>query len=106
MSFLNKLGAKFTNTSKTIPLPSDMRFISWDSFIEHQYESSTICHNPNDAAIITYTGGTTGGSKGVLLSNKGFVANIWQYCKMDIPLKRESKWMMVFYGYIQETWDI
>lgn len=95
MSMFNKIGARLFNGTNNISLPKDKKFISWHEFMKVQNVCKKTIHNPEAAAIITYTGGTTGGSKGVVLSNKGFVSNIWQYCRLDIPLDRKSKWMMV-----------
>ncbi len=95
MSFVNRFGARFLKGMKPYKLPEDKRFISWNEFMENKKASNTVCHNPDSAAVITYTGGTTGGSKGVLLSNKAVVAVAWQYCKKDSPMKRESTWMQI-----------
>jgi len=95
MSVANRVGARILKGMKPKDLPKDKRFITWKDFMKNSIRSTTISCNPEAAAVITYTGGTTGGSKGVMLSNKGVVSNVWQYCKMDLPLKRESKWMMV-----------
>lgn len=95
MSVANRIGVRMLKGMKPKVLPKDERFISWKDFMKNNMRSTTISHNPDAAAAITYTGGTTGGSKGVMLSNKGIVSNVWQYCNMDIPLKRESRWVMV-----------
>ena len=95
MSASNIIGARIFKSMKAKTLPKDNRFMSWKEFMKAKKKNSTVTHNPDAAAVITYTGGTTGGSKGVMLSNKAVVSNAWQYCKMDIPLKSESKWMMV-----------
>lgn len=71
-------------------------FISWDNFIKNGRHSDTVSHDTQATAVITYTGGTTGGSKGVMLSNKAVISNVWQYCKTDIPFNRKEKWLMVF----------
>lgn len=71
-------------------------FISWNSFMKGGVHSDTVVHNPSSVAVITYTGGTTGGSKGVMLSNKAVVINVWQYCNTGISLKKSSTWLMVF----------
>lgn len=78
-----------------IPVPEGEQFLSWEEFLTDARPSDTICRNPESAAIITYTGGTTGGSKGVVLSNKAIIAVTWQYCKLDIPMIRNSIWVQV-----------
>ena len=78
-----------------IPLPDDSRFISWNAFMENKRCGTTVCHNPEGIAVINYTGGTTGGSKGVMLSNKAVVSVAWQYCHRNTPMSRESTWILV-----------
>lgn len=95
MSVGMKIGARLFKGMKRIPLPSDKRFISWKGFLCHASGNSSMCHDPNAAAIITYTGGTTGGSKGVLLSNKAVIAVAQQYVDGESCLKRESTWAQV-----------
>lgn len=46
-------------------------------------------------ALITYTGGTTGGSKGVLLSNNAILAVAEQYIIGEKELKRDSTWVQL-----------
>ncbi len=78
-----------------IPIFSDDKFISWEDFIAGARSSDTVCRNSESAALITYTGGTTGGSKGVILSNKAVVAVTWQYCKLNVPMKKDGVWALV-----------
>lgn len=40
--------------------------------------------NPEDVAMLQYTGGTTGTPKGVMLSHRNIVANTWQ-CRVWVP---------------------
>ena len=79
----------------TMPLPDMSEFISWKSFMKGAKDTDTFCHDSEAPAIITYTGGTTGGSKGVVASNKGFISNIEQYKRMNIKLNRDEKWLLV-----------
>ncbi len=71
-------------------------FVSWEKFISLNTLSSRTENNEKEVAIITYTGGTTGGSKGVMQSSEGILANVWQYCNMKINLDSNSKWLLVF----------
>ena len=80
---------------ENIPLPKDERFISWNEFISNATPSVAISKNPDAAAVITYTGGTTGGSKGVVLSNKSVVAVTWQYINLDMPMRKDGTWVLV-----------
>ncbi len=95
MSVANRIGARMLKGMKPKVLPKDKRFISWKDFMKNNMRSTTTSHNPDVAAVITYTGGTTGGSKGVMLSNKAVVSVAWQYCRKDSPMRRESTWVQV-----------
>jgi acyl-coenzyme A synthetase/AMP-(fatty) acid ligase len=79
MSAFNRFGARVFKKIKPLPLPKDNVFISWNDFIKKSNGNSKTTHNPNAISIITYTGGTTGGSKGVALSNKAVIAVAEQY---------------------------
>lgn len=95
MSFFNRVGAKLIKRIRPISLPNDNRFISWKQFIQYSNGESNTAHDPSAPAFITYTGGTTGGSKGVLLSNKAVIAVAHQYILGEKELYRESKWAQV-----------
>lgn len=95
MSFINRTGATLIKKMKPLPLPDDKRFLSWKQFIKQGNGSSVTTHNPDAPAFITYTGGTTGGSKGVILSNKAVIAVAQQYIIGERELYRDSKWIQV-----------
>ena len=95
MSLTNQIGAKLFKGIKSIPLPDDSRFITWKKFFVNKRGNKRICHNADAPAVITYTGGTTGGSKGAILSNKAIIAVAQQYIIGEQELRRESKWMQV-----------
>ena len=95
MSFINQIGARLFKGIKPIPLPDDSRFTTWKNFFHNKRESKVVCHNANAPAVITYTGGTTGGSKGAMLSNKAVIAVAQQYIMGEQELRRESTWMQV-----------
>ena len=95
MSVGMQIGARLFKGMKSISLPVDKRFVSWKAFLKHSNGKSATAHTPDATAIITYTGGTTGGSKGVLLSNKAVIAVAQQYIDGESSLKRESTWAQV-----------
>lgn len=95
MSLTNQIGARLFKGIKSIPLPDDSRFITWKKYFENKRASKSICHDADAPAVITYTGGTTGGSKGAMLSNKGIIAVAQQYIIGEKELRRESIWMQV-----------
>lgn len=95
MSFTNRIGARLLNGVKPMPVPEDSRFITWKKFFQNRRESKKTCHDADAPAVITYTGGTTGGSKGAMLSNKAIIAVAQQYIMGEQKLRRESTWMQV-----------
>ena len=50
---------------------------------------------PNDPACIVYTGGTTGSTKAVVLSNRNFVAMAVQYSKLKVNMKRKDTFLSI-----------
>ena len=74
----------------------DSIFQSWRDFIKAgkditvNYES----HDPNEMAIISHTGGTTGEPKGVMCSDKNINAVIWQVGK-GMPHTRQERVLVV-----------
>ena len=55
------------------------------------HEFKPVKTGPQDLAFLQYTGGTTGVSKGAMLSNKNMIANILQACEWIAPLVEEKK---------------
>lgn len=95
MSIVNRVGAALRNGVKPIPLPKDSRFISWKQFLSKSDGRSSTFEDGEAPALITYTGGTTGGSKGVLLSNNAILAVAEQYIIGEKELRRESTWVQL-----------
>lgn len=95
MSFVNRIAARVFKGIKPFPLPDDSHFIKWDDFFRRKTKSSIIYHDGNAAAFITYTGGTTGGSKGAVLTNKAVLSVVHQDVLCDPDLRRGNIWMQV-----------
>lgn len=74
MSLINRLGAKYIKGMKPKPLPKDSRYICWKDFFKDGIESKTTFHDASAPAVIVYTGGTTGGSKGAILSSRSLIS--------------------------------
>ena len=92
--------------TKTEKLPEDNRFIKWNNFIKQNSDLSSEVqahpYNENDIALILHTGGTTGISKGAMLTNDNFngmveqfLANANNFERGDIMLTV----MPVFHGF-------
>ena len=95
MSIVNRVGARLLKKAKATPLPRNSRFISWRSFMKYSIGDSSTADTPSAPAFITYTGGTTGGSKGVLLSSNAVLAVSAQYILGEGQPDSKSKWMLV-----------
>ncbi len=70
------LGYKLTEGKKFPPVPKDAPVILWKDFLKlssagHNYE---IKRRDTDPAVILYSGGTTGTTKGIVLTNRNFNA--------------------------------
>lgn len=95
MSFISKTGAKLLKKVPTLPHVADDRFMSWPHFVKYNTGESSTAKDPTAPAFITYTGGTTGGSKGVLLSSSAVLAVSKQYIIGEKHISPNSKWMLV-----------
>lgn len=94
MSPMNQMGARTLKGMQPLPLPDDKRFCAWERFFEGKQRDSRTCHDADAPAVITYTGGTTGGAKGAILSNKAVVSVPHQVILRG-DVKRDQLWMQV-----------
>lgn len=67
-----------------------------DSFKEalaqgKKYKLNTVDGKPEDVILLQYTGGTTGVSKGAMLTNRNLIANMLQIRSIMMPFLTESK---------------
>lgn len=95
MPMITRFVARNLKKMKPKQVPLDNRCMSWEEFISAKATLVAKKGNPDDAAIICYTGGTTGGSKGVVLSNKSIIAVGQQYIWRGIKLDRDSLWVEI-----------
>ena len=72
-----KAGYMLTEGRKIQKIPSDAPVIRWNEFMrmqKHCFYNYKVNRNADDAAVILYSGGTTGTTKGIVLTNKNFNA--------------------------------
>jgi len=95
MPFANRFSARYIKGLKPKSLHNDSRFVDWDDFFSKSKESKNTFHDADAPAIIVYTGGTTGGSKGAVLSNRAIISVPFQYILQTPDLRRESTWIQL-----------
>lgn len=87
MPVLTKVG--YTLATKSNPPKNDGIVMSWASFFAMGKGKNTdICGHANDLVIMVYTGGTTGKSKGVMLSNHNMNVGAKQYLQLGFERHR------------------
>ena len=104
LSPVMKVGYALTQGRKIAPIPKDAPVILWKDFkalssCGHNY---AVKRNSEDPAVILYSGGTTGTSKGIVLTNKNFNA-LGQQIVATNPMFRPGDKMLsampVFHGF-------
>ncbi len=99
-----KLGYSLTEGRKIKKIPAGAPFIDWKSFLEMgksatEYKEFT---KSDDAAVILYSGGTTGTTKGILLTNLNFNALAAQIVATNPMFKAGDRMlsaMPLFHGF-------
>lgn len=104
LSPVMKVGYALTQGRKIAPIPKDAPVILWKDFKSlstcgHEY---AVKRESGDPAVILYSGGTTGTSKGIVLTNKNFNALAQQVVATN-PMFRPGDKMLaampVFHGF-------
>lgn len=105
LGFAMTVGYNLTKGRKIKAIPTGADIIRWKDFLDSGKKYSLECRTEkkgNDPAVILYSGGTTGTTKGILLTNLNFNALAMQTCAMgDCVLPGHSMLaiMPVFHGF-------
>lgn len=89
---INSLGRMVKLMKRTKNIPGT---ISWNSFItmgKNMTLSVSVPYQKNSPAIMVYSSGTTGASKGIQLTNDGINATINQYEYAGFVMKRQDRY--------------
>ncbi len=100
-----KIGYRLTEGRKIAPLPKNAPVLRWADFLKQGKTVDKISEHQgktDDTAVILYSGGTTGTTKGVLLSNGNFNALAQQVIAAN-PMFRPGDQMLavmpIFHGF-------
>ena len=100
-----KAGYMLTAGRKIEKIPDDAPVIRWDEFMKlskHCFYNYKVEKKADDPAVILYSGGTTGTTKGIVLSNKNFNA-LGQQVIAANPMFRPGDKMLsampIFHGF-------
>ena len=102
LHFAYNLKQKLESKDKDYQTPSD--FIPWKKFVELGKDvtlnSISVDNASEKPVLIVHTGGTTGPSKGVVLSNKNINAIPFQSMQFPTPLEDYHKWLDIMPPFI------
>ena len=71
---VHRLGFWWTRGRHIAPVREDRAHVGWRHLLDADHAPAAACGEPGDVAAILFSGGTTGRPKGVLLSNRNFIA--------------------------------
>ena len=100
-----KAGYMLTSVRKIAKIPDDAPVIRWDEFMKlskHCFYDYRVAKKSDDPAVILYSGGTTGTTKGIVLTNKNFNALGQQVIAanpMFVPGDKMLSAMPIFHGF-------
>lgn len=105
MSAVMKIGYRVTKGRKIPPIPENADIIRWQAFLkggESFRDAYVAKKRAEDLAVILYSGGTTGTTKGILLSNLNFNALAVQTAAMSRTCRAGQSMLAVmpmFHGF-------
>lgn len=100
-----KAGYMLTEGRKIQKIPSDAPIIRWNDFMrlrQHCFYNYAVERKGEDSAVVLYSGGTTGTSKGIVLTNRNFNALAKQIIAANQMFRVGDKMlaaMPVFHGF-------
>src|SRR3989339_41260 len=68
---------------------------TFTDIVEGNHKYPQVNFNPDDVAIIQYTGGTTGLQKGAVLTYRNILSNMWQMMEIISPFVKEGQEVML-----------
>ena len=105
LSPLMRLGYQLTEGRKNPRVPADAPVVRWKDFLRRGEEAkgdATVSRTGDDPAVILYSGGTTGVTKGIVLTNLNFNALARQVVAANPMFKPGDKMlsaMPLFHGF-------
>lgn len=105
LGIVKSVGFQLTQGRKIPSVPEDERVVFWKDFLKlgRSYEGEYLVEKyEHDPAVILFSGGTTGVTKGILLSNLNFNALALQtitMCNRPVTGKRMLAAMPMFHGF-------
>jgi long-chain acyl-CoA synthetase len=69
------LGFRFLKRKDHARVPADARHVQWDALIASDRPHTPVARDPEEVAVLQYTGGTTGIPKGAMLTHANLAAN-------------------------------
>ncbi len=105
LGLVKSVGFQLTQGRKIPPIPDDERVVMWKDFLKlgKSFDGEYLVEKyDNDPAVILFSGGTTGVTKGILLTNLNFNALALQtitMCNRPVTGKRMLAAMPMFHGF-------
>ena len=102
LSLPMKAGYALTEGRKIKKLPPDAPVIRWRDFLKLGKNACKVAGQSDDPAVILYSGGTTGTTKGIVLTNKNFNALAQQVAATNPMFSVGDKMlaaMPIFHGF-------
>lgn len=101
---LLKVGYVLTEGRKIPKLPADAPVLMWNDFLKkgNNVKDYKVSHNESEPAVILYSGGTTGTTKGIVLTNRNFNAlgeQVIAANRMFRPGDKMLAAMPIFHGF-------